>query len=272
MDRLLHLREKNSQLRAVSRDAAALLGKSRTLPLLTLALLFCILVFFTGYCIVQFTVYLTGLAAVPPAATVFIEIGLVCLEVLLLLACFMPLWLGKLRLVGLLLVGEEPPLSALFYYFTTPARYARAFRVGALACTLLLVPIVAVLGLFYGAFSLYSEVLSFYLSGFLAVLLFIACLLLALGFTVSILYFSGAFAAFAAIAVGNESISVRQAFFLAARRGKQQLPLVFLFALKSLLGLLLSLVTVGVLYVLWFSHYYNLSYMRLSMVLCQEEI
>lgn len=272
MDSSLHTTEKKPQLRAISREAAALLGKSHTLPLLTFALLFCILVFFTGYCLLELAAYLAGLAAVTLTAAAIIEIALVCLEVLLLLAFFMPLWLGKLRMAGLLLVGEEPPLSALFYYFTSPARYGRAFRVGALASTLLLVPIAAVLGLFYGAFSLYSEVLSFYFSGIFAALLFIACLMLALGLAVSILYFSGTFTAFAAVAVGNENISVRHALFLAARRGKRYLPTVFVFALKSMLYLLLSLVTVGVLYVLWFSHYYNLSYVRLSMALCQEEV
>lgn len=258
-------------LQAIKRDAMAALHRSGTLPRLTCALLFCLLVTFAVYCLQQLAVYLAGLYATTLIAAVIAEIALVLLELLLFLAFVMPLWLAKLRMAGLVLLGEEPPLSALFYYFTSPRHYARAWRIGAVLALLLLVPAVAVVGLFFGAWSLYTAVFTVYFSGPVAVLLLILCFLMAIAVSVLVLFFSGAYLAFAAVAVGNEDMRVRQAFYFAVARGKRNLTHIFLFSVKSLLWLLLSLATVGVLHVLWFSHYYNLSYMRLSMALCPKE-
>ncbi len=263
--------QQKPDLQAVKRETVAALHRNGTLPLLTCALLFCLLVTFAVYCLIQLALYLVGLFEATQTAAVIMEIALILLELLLFLACVIPLWLAKLRMAGLVALGEEPPLSALFYYFTSPRHYARAWRIGALMTLLFLLPAAAAFGLFFGAWNLYTEVFSFYFSGPAAVLLLIVCLLLALAISASVFFFSGAYVAFAAVAIGNEDMCVRHAFCLAVRAGKRNLVHIFLFSLKSLLWLLLSLATVGVLHVLWFSHYYNLSYMRLSMILVPKE-
>lgn len=260
-----------SPVRTASREAKELLGQRHVLPLLTLALLFLITVAFAAYCLVQFLVFLAVTFVVSDTAAAVLEPVLVVTELLLLIALVMPVWLGKLRLAGLLCVGEEPQISSVLYYFTSRERYFRALRTSALTALLLILPAFAVAGLFLGAVSLYHEVLTYYFGGPLAVLLFFLLLLLALLLSVSIIFFSGAYLFFAPVAVGNENLRVRHAFALAVRGGRKNLAKTFVFSLRSLLLLALSLLTVGVLYVLWFSHYYTLSYMRLAMALCPKE-
>ncbi len=264
-------RTKCSPVRTASREAKWLLGQRHVLPLLTLALLFLITVAFAAYALLQFLIFLAVTFTVDATVAAVMELVLVAVELLLLVALVIPVWLGKLRLSGLLCVGEEPQLCEVLYYFTSRERYFRAFRTGALTALLLILPAFAVAGLFFGAASLYNEVLTYYFSAPLAVLLFFVLLLVALLFSASIIYFSGAYLFFAAIVVGNENLRLRHALALSVRRGRKSLFATFVFSLRSLLLLALSLLTVGVLYVLWFSHYYNLSYMRLAMALCPKE-
>lgn len=262
---------KPSPVRTAKREANLALSRPRVLPLLISSLLFLMLVAIAAYCFVQFLVFLTVFFVTDPVAAAVTELCLIVVEVLLLISLVMPVWLGKLRLTGLLSVGEAPPLSSLFYYFTSRERYLRAWRTSALCALLLFLPLLAILGLFLGAVSVYGEVLIFYLSGPEAMLLLYFLLLVALVFSLSILYFSGAYLFFAAVCVGNENMRVRDAFVTSVRAGRKNLCAVFLFSLRSLALLALSLLTVGVLWVLWFSHHFNLSYMRLAMALCPKE-
>ena len=93
---------------------------------------------------------------------------------------------------------------------------------------------------------------------------------MAAALSVGVLFLTGAFQMTAAIAVGNEEFSVFGALRLALRRGGRKMPTLFKFSMRAVWHLLLSLVTFGVLFVLWYAHHYMLSYMRLSMALCPK--
>ena len=256
-------------IKTIRQDTALLMRKNNTLPCLTSAFLFCLLIAGAAYCLLELAVYITGTLVTSLTAAVIAEIVLIVCGVLLFLSTVMPLWLAKLRMAGLLWQEFEPMPQDIFYYFTSFSRYCRAWRTGAVAVLLFALPVAAVIGLFSGALHLYSEVLWVYFSAPVAVLLLI--LLMAIVISVGVLFFGGIYIAFAAVAVGNEQLKLRVAFVLAVRAGKRHVKEIFVFSLRSLLWLILSLLTVGVLFVLWFSHFYNLSYMRLSMALCSLE-
>jgi len=258
-------------IKTIRQETALLMQKNSTLPCLTSAFLFCLLIAGAAYCLIELAVYITGRLVTSLTAAVITEIVLIVCGILLFLSTLMPLWLAKLRMAGLLWQEQEPLSQEIFYYFTSFSRYRRAWRTGAVAVLLFALPVAAVIGSFSGALHLYSEVLSIYFSAPVAVLLLILLLLLAIVISVGVLFFGGIYIAFAAVAVGNEQLKLRVAFVLAVRAGKRHIKEIFVFSLRSLLWLALSLLTVGVLFVLWFSHFYNLSYMRLSMALVSLE-
>lgn len=269
---IMHVqKEKTPCKKAIWKDTSLLMQKRSTLPSLTFAFLFCLLIAAATYCLIEFAAYVCGSLVTTVLAATIAKIILIVVGLILFLSAFMPLWLAKLRMAGLLWQGIEPSSKDVFYYFTSFSRYARAWRIGTVATLLLALPVAAVIGLFAGAVNLYDAVLWVYFSAPVAVLLFIILILIALVLSVAVLFVGGTCLAFAAVAVGNEQLRLRAAFALAIRAGKHHLMQVFVFSLKSLLWLLLSLLTVGVLFVLWFSHFYNLSYMRLSMALCSCE-
>ena len=258
-------------IKTIRQDTALLMQKNSTLPCLATAFLFCMLNAGAAYCLVEVALYIIGELVSSLTAAVIAEIVLILCGLLLFLSTVMPLWLAKLRMAGLLWLEREPMPQEIFYYFTSFSRYGRAWRIGAVAVLLHAVPVAAVIGLFAGAIHLYGEVLWVYFSAPVAVLLFILLLFMVIVISVGVLFFGGIYIAFAAVAVGNEQLRLRAAFLLAVRAGKRHTKEIFIFSVKSLLWLVLSLLTVGVLFVLWFSHFYNLSYMRLSMALCSGE-
>ncbi len=255
----------------IGRDTATLLHLQWVLPCLLFALLFCMLAFATSYALGELGAFVTIRLSDPSYAIVLAEMVLALVLLFSVLSGVMPLWLGKLRMAGLLWQGKVPEQKEIFYYFTSRSRYFRAWRTGALTTLLLLLPVTAVAALFSGVANVYHSILTVYFTGPVAVLLCIVLAILAIAIGVAVWFFSGTHLAFAAVAVGNERLKLRQCFLLAARAGKRHIMEIFAFSLKSFLWLVLSLLTVGVLYVLWFSHYYNLSYMRLSMALCPKE-
>ena len=155
----------------------------------------------------------------------------------------------------------------VLYYYTSPRRMGRAILMGLFVAFEVMLPLVLALGAFVGALALYNEVLVFYLPDALAVLALICGFLLAIAITVLLLFLSGLYLLSTAIAVGNESMPVWKSFTEAFRFGKKNLLATFLFSIRSLWHLVLSLCTFGVLFVFWYAHHYNLSYLRLSMAL-----
>lgn len=190
---------------------------------------------------------------------------------LLLLGVAAPVLLGRLRMAGRMCRGEEPLQIDVFYYFTARRRYLRALLVSlltllCLACTLAL-PVL----LFGGSIVLFQYVLTEEMGLFAAVAVLIVLLVLCTAFSLVLLLLAGVWLLFPAVAVGNEELSVRAALSKALAIGTRNLGAIFRFSLRALCWLLLSLATLGVLLLLWFSHYYVLSYLRLSMALCPKE-
>lgn len=261
-------------VRASMREASDILKRRGNLALLVTTFLFCLLVTFTWVTVMElvgllFDFILLSLEAEKVAA-LFEGLWLL-LSALLFLVGVMPVWLGRLRLSGLLLSGEHPMAREVLYYYTSPRRLGRATLTGLFIAFEVMLPAVLSLGAFAGALALYNEVLVFYLPGALAVLLLILGFLLSIAFTVLLLFLTGFYLLSTAIAVGNEEMPVWSTFTAAFRFGKGNLTTVFLFSLRSLWHFALSICTFGVLLVFWYAHHYILSYLRLSMTLTKGE-
>lgn len=271
MEAAVNTNRRSAPSRVAWREADAVLSRPHALPSMLGALFLCLLVTFAILAGIEFLMYFSLLYIETYFAKIVADICFFVLALLLMLILLLPLWLGKLRMVGLWCVGNEPPSREVLYYFTSRRRYLRALRVGALTLLLLSLPALAVFLLFAGAWNLYVAVFDVHFGTFFAVSLLLAALLAALSLSVGVLFFGGIFFAFTALAVGNESLAVRRALLLAVSRGKKNLRVIFRFSLRALWQLLLSLLTVGVLWVVWFSHRYNLAYLKLSMIMSPEE-
>ena len=258
-----------TNLRQLHKSTMQTLGKAHTLPTLTVPFLFCLLIGMGGWLICRLFLVL-ALLFLPQALSELLQITAIpALEILLCLFLLLPVWLGRLRMAGLLSLGERPTYGACFYYFGKRERYFRALGASAILVLIYGLAGLAVYGVFAGVFNLYHAVLLFYLPR-LAPLLLALLLHVALAATAGIVYLAGAFLPFAALVVGNEELSPLAALIRAVRVGRKSLGKNFIFAIKGLLWLLFSLATVMVLYVLWYSHYFNLIYLRYSKALCEE--
>ena len=257
-------------VRASMREASDILKRRGNLALLTTTLLFCLLVTFTWFTVMQLVGLLFDfilLSAEAEQVAPLLEGLWMLLSALLFLAFVMPAWLGRLRLSGRLLSGDHPMAREVLYYYTSPRRMGRAILMGLFIAFEVMLPAVLSLGAFVGALALYNEVFVFYLPDALAVILLIFGFLMAIAITALLLFLSGLYLLSTAIAVGNESMPVWNTFTAALRFGKKNLIAIFLFSLRSLWHLVLSLCSFGVLFVFWYAHHYNLSYLRLSMAL-----
>ena len=257
-------------VRASMREASDVLKRRGNLALLTTTLLFCLLVTFTWFTVMQLVGLLFDyilLSVEAEQISPLLEGLWMLLSALLFLVGVMPAWLGRLRMTGLLLSGDHPMAREVLYYYTSPRRMGRAILMGLFIAFEVMLPAVLSLGAFVGALALYNEVLVFYLPDALAVLALICGFLLAIAITVLLLFLSGLYLLSTAIAVGNESMPVCKSFTEEFRFGKKNLLATFLFSIRSLWHLVLSLCTFGVLFVFWYAHHYNLSYLRLSMAL-----
>ena len=252
------------------REASDVLKRRGNLLLLTTTFLLCLLITFTWFSVVQLIGLLFDFilrASTSPQTEAVLNGILSILSALTFLVCVVPAWLGRLRLSGRLLLGDHPMAREVLYYYTSPRRMGRAILMGLFIAFEVMLPAVLSLGAFVGALALYNEVFVFYLPDALAVILLIFGFLMAIAITALLLFLSGLYLLSTAIAVGNESTPVWKTFTAAFHFGKKNLSTVFLFSLRSLWHLVLSLCSFGVLFVFWYAHHYNLSYLRLSMAL-----
>ena len=256
-------------LRALHKNTMQTLGEPHTLPTLTASFLLCLLVGMASYLFCRF-LSLLAVLYLPHATAELLQITAIPIfEVVLAVLLLLPLWLGRMRMAGLLLLAERPVYGACFYYFGTAARYFRAVGASAILALAYGLAGLAVYGSFAGAVSLYRAVLLIYLPR-IAPLLLVLLLHVALAATAGIIYLSGVFLPFAAIVVGNEELSTLAALARAVRVGRKHLGKSFLFSVRQLLWLALCLASVMVLYVLWYSHYFNLFYLRYSKALTED--
>ena len=207
-------------VRASMREASDVLKRRGNLALLTTTLLFCLLVTFTWFTVMQLVGLLFDyilLSVEAEQISPLLEGLWMLLSALLFLVGVMPAWLGRLRMTGLLLSGDHPMAREVLYYYTSPRRMGRAILMGLFIAFEVMLPAVLSLGAFVGALALYNEVLVFYLPDALAVLALICGFLLAIAITVLLLFLSGLYLLSTAIAVGNESMPVWKSSVLAKR-------------------------------------------------------
>ncbi|MBQ9099413.1 MAG: hypothetical protein IJY50_08310 [Clostridia bacterium] len=261
------------RIRAALGRASAVLQERGNLLLMILTFLFCLLVTFSWLVTAQLLIMLLAwVGALIPhygVALLVQDLG-VLLSGLLFFLTVPPIWLGRLRMAGLLLAGESPLMAEILYYYTTPRRWGRAVLIGLIIALMVLIPVVLGLSAFVGALALYDE-LSFYLEAFVAVPILIFSLLLCVAFGLLLLFLSGFYLLFAAMAVGNSKLPLGRALGLALQTGYRSLPTLFVFSLRSLWHLVLSLCTVGVLHMLWYAHHYIISYLHLGRMLCKGD-
>ena len=258
-----------SRLRALHRDTVQVLGAPHALPTLTVPFLFCLLACGTVYLLCRFLAVL-ALVCLPLSTAELLRLTAInALQSFLVILFVLPIWLGRLRMAGLLLAGEKPLYGECFYYFRDRARYFRALGASAILYLVYGLAGLAVYGTLAGAIVLYRSIFLLYLPR-IAPLLLVAVLHVALAAVAGVIYLLGNILPFAAIVVGNESLPLFAALVRALRTGRKSLGKSFAFALKGLLRLALSLASVMVLYVLWYSHYFNLIYLRYSMALTEE--
>ena len=253
--------------RALSLHARTLLSRSHTLPTMIPAFIFCLVVTFGIYMLFYTVVAAFLCVPLSDAFLMGLSVAAQILPVALEMIFLLPLLYGKLRMAGMIAEGEKPLISAVFYYYTSPRLFLRALCISLGLFISVLLPLILPYFLVVAGVFLGMEVIL----GGLGVLVFVLALLLALALLVFGVIFSVMSLSFVALAVGNESLSVRAAFFMALREGRKNLKSNFGFLLHTLPRLLLSLATVGVLYVAWFSHYFAFTYLRYAKALSLKE-
>jgi len=199
-----------------------------------------------------------------------IAASLFCLVmVLAFLALVLPLWQGRWRMMGKMLSGERPEHREILYYYSTRARYVRAWGHNllwllafGLPVGLFIVALSLVINFIFNAFATMTFGLAAALSGaaLLGLAVGAALLLLLSVFTYTAL----------AMAIGNERMPVRSALRMAFVAARRHPLLIVRFWLHSLLWLLYSALTFGLLLLFYFAHRFVLSYFRLSMAICPK--
>ena len=252
------------------KEAAALLGRPGVLPVMLTTFLLCALLTAVPLMLADCALTFFSMASLPSSALRALGLALNLLAYAAIALVILPVWLGRLRLGGALLSGEETPSRAVFYYMTSPRRWGRALAALAIFAALLAVPVGFSAGLFVLCNRLYHLV---FLTRFLApvaALFYGLTLMAAAALVLLLLFLSGVFLPFLAVAAGNDDLRLSAALAISLRAGARNLATCAAFLLKSFLRLLLGLLTVGVLQALWNTHLFILSYMRLSMALCPK--
>lgn len=254
-------------------DASGDLKRRGILATLVSSLLFGLILTFAWVTVFQLLAVPVEYAAMTasPALITALEIGVYVISAILLVALVAPVWLGRLRLAGLVCTGGMPQIKEVLYYYTSFRRLGRAVLIALVLLLQILLPVSLVAGGSVFLLWLYNEVLFFAVSDGLAVVLLLFGFFVLLVLFVGTILLSGVWTLFAALAVGNESIPVFRALALALRVGRKRLGTLVLFSLRSLWHLFLCAVSFGILYLYWYSHHYLLSYLRLSMALCSEK-
>lgn len=260
-------------VRRAMADASGDLKRRGILATLVSSLLFGLILTFAWVTVFQLLAVLVEYAAMTasPALITALEIGVYVISAILLVALVAPVWLGRLRLAGLVCTGGMPQIKEVLYYYTSFRRLGRAALITLVLLLQILLPVSLVAGGSVFLLWLYNEVLFFAVSDGLAVVLLLFGFFVLLVLFVGTILLSGVWTLFAALAVGNESIPVFRALALALRVGGKRLGTLVLFSLRSLWHLFLCAVSFGILYLYWYSHHYLLSYLRLSMALCSEK-
>lgn len=261
--------DKAARVRASFHAAAGVLSQGHSLLTMLLGSLFCLMSAFAAYLFWGMLGYvLSGIAGLSPWAVGIC--GLVFVGVLLLFL-LLPLFLGRVRLGGLLASGEEPLVKEMFYYFTSGTRYLRALWVGTVYFLCFALPLMLCAGAFVLSFWLYENVFLLEATQGVALLLLLLCDLLCVALCVLCLYFSALYFNVVALLVGNEGMSLGGALCLAFVKGWRHRGSIYRFLLVTLWHILLGVLTLGVLWLLYYAHHTTISYFHLCISLFTEE-
>lgn len=258
-------------VRRASREAEQAMQRPGVYGALIASLLLCLTAVFALVSVMEVFNLLFWQLSRPPALSGLWQVWQVFYWVLGVLGTFLlilPLWLGRIRMAGCVLIGASPCCGDVLYYFGKGRRYGRAVGIGLILALQAAIPTAACGFAVKGVLAAYEALTGSGQSG-LALGVLIVGLLLSLGVAVLGLFWSGLWLMFTAVAVGNETLSLKCAMG-SALRGGRRLGTVFRFTLLSLWHLLLSVVSIGVLFVLRYAHRFTLSYLRLSMILCPK--
>ena len=237
------------------------------------SLLFCLILTIAWFTVLQLLfipVEYAALTAAPILITV-LEIGVYAVSAVLLIMLVVPAWLGRLRLAGLICTGGTPQVRDVLYFYTSPRRWGRAVQIALVLVLQLAFPVALISGGSVFLVWLYNEELIFAMNDVFAILLVVFGFFLLFVLFLGSILLSGVWTTFTALAVGNDKLPVLHALKIALRTGRARLGTLAVFTLHSLWHLLLSVVTLGILYMYWYSHHYLLSYLRLSMAICSEK-
>ena len=260
--------DKSAPVRVSFRRAAKRLGQGGGLLTLALCAVFCLLacitlyLFFEILCLVlgSYTTLSFGLLMAIAASV----------SALVLFMLLLPLFVGRVRVAGLLALGEEPLQRELFYYFTSAGRYARGLLISLCYLCSFLLPLVCGAGAFVGSFFLYDRVFYVNLPDGIAVLLAVACYLASAGFCVLCLYLSAFHFSLVVSLIGNSRCTLKEALARAFLLGKHYRGSIFRFLLQVIWRLLLSLCTLGVLWVMYYAHLVTLGYWEMVITMERE--
>lgn len=206
-----------SPARTAMQAATKKLGRGQGLLSLTMALLMAVTIAFAVYLFADVLLaVLLGFTALP-------EIVLVCLYYAFLGAglvlLVLPVLAGRIRMAGMVAMGDSPTLNETFYYLASPRRLLRGIGMGVL---------------WLGSV--------FCLPAFGAV----------------------------ALAAGNDRLSLRNAFCLACKHGVPYTGAILRFWLCAIRHLVLSLLTVGVLWLLYDAHHTTVACFELTMIMMDD--
>ena len=261
-------KERSAQVRASLKAATGVMEREGSLFSLTMSLL---LVLLSGLCVYFFTAILgytlEELTVLSYEMITVLYLGgivLVCITLLF------PLMLGRLRMAGMLAMGESVLAKECFYYFTSPRRYLRGLWLGTVYGLTLLLPIALLAAVAVGPYLLYEGILSYYLIPGVAVLLLVLSYPIGIALTLLLLFLLGRFACAVPLAVGNPDMGLLCALRCSRRITKGKRKAIFAFFFHCVWRMLLSLFTLCVLWILYYAHATDVAYFDLTLAFWQE--
>lgn len=243
--------------RSLEKSRARLAERGNLLALVLSSILVMVMAFAAIFLMGLASFVLTGLTKLPIWATNGISIALAAL---VLLFVVLPMIVGRVRLALLMVKGETPLVKETFYYFTSPRRYGRALLVGLLFAACLAVSAALVAGAVYGVYVLYEEILVVFLVPLAANLMVALGYHLVAAVALAIFFVSGIWLPCTLIATSEEGICVLRAFGRGFALGGKRFGCFLRYLWQVLLRFLISLPTIGVLWLLYFENYALIGY------------
>ena len=173
-------------------------------------------------------------------------------------------------MAGLVGAGERVQAKAILYYYTSPRIFLRGLWLGVLYLFSLAAPLVLTAGAFLGSFLLYSGVLAPHLNPVIAVLIFVLCDLLCGALLFLLIYLSGVYFAAVALAIGNETLSLLDCVLCAFAASRGRMRCIFCFVMRCIWHFILSVLTMGVLWLMYYAQHTSVAYMHLARTLCES--